>query len=161
MLLQPYRVLDLTGALGFVCSKILADLGADVIKIEPRDGDPARHTPPLLQMPGGEGQSLAWLAFNVNKRGITLDLQSSAGEALLLRLLATADFLIESSPPGTLDNLGLGYEVLRKHNPKLILVSITPFGKAGPYCDFRASDLEIMALSGAMSCGQLRSLLRA
>ncbi len=151
MLLQPYRVLDLTGPLGFVCGKILADLGADVIKIEPPEGDPARRSPPLLQMPGGEGQSLAWLAFNVNKRGITLDLQSSAGEALLLRLLASADFLVESFPPGVLDNFGLGYEVLRKQNPRLILVSITPFGQAGPYCDFRASDLEIMALSGAMS----------
>jgi benzylsuccinate CoA-transferase BbsE subunit len=145
-LLEPYRVLDLTGPLGFLTGKILADLGADVIKIEPPGGDPARRLPPLL---GSE--SLFWLAHNVNKRSVTLDIHSDAGRELFLRLVATSDFVLESSQPGTLEVLGLGYDTLSKDNPVLIVVSITPFGQQGPYIDFQASDLEIMAASGAMS----------
>jgi crotonobetainyl-CoA:carnitine CoA-transferase CaiB-like acyl-CoA transferase len=145
-LLEPYRVLDLTGPLGFLTGKILADLGADVIKIEPPGGDPARRLPPLL---GSE--SLFWLAHNVNKRSVTLDIHSDAGRELFLRLVATSDFVLESSQPGALEVLGLGYDTLSKDNPVLIVVSITPFGQQGPYIDFQASDLEIMAASGAMS----------
>ncbi len=134
MLLDCYQVLDVTGPLGFLCGKILGDLGADVIKIEPPGGDPARQ------------QSLYWLAFNANKRAITLNLESGAGQALFRRLAKKADFILESFPPGTLDHHRLSQE-----NPGVILVSITPFGQEGPYRDFQASDLEIMALSGAMS----------
>jgi crotonobetainyl-CoA:carnitine CoA-transferase CaiB-like acyl-CoA transferase len=143
MLLKRYRVLDLTGPLGFLCGKILGDLGADVIKIEPPGGDPARNEP--------SAQSLFWLAYNANKRGITLDLESETGRQLLLRMAKTADFVVESFAPGTMENWGLGYGSLREENPGLILVSITPFGREGPYRDFQGSDLEIMALSGAMS----------
>lgn len=151
MLLKPYRVLDLTGSLGFLCGKILGDLGADVIKIEPPGGDPSRRLPPHLRNDGDPPQGLYWLALNVNKRGITLDLQSRAGHSLFLRLAKKADFVLESFPPGTLDKWGLGYGELRKENPGLILVSITPYGQEGPYRNFQGSDLEIMALSGGMS----------
>ena len=139
MLLDCYRVLDLTGPLGSLCGKILGDLGADVIKVEPPAGDPGRRSP------------LAWLANNANKRGITLDLTSQAGQALFLRLARKADFVLESFAPGTLQSWGLGYRELSRENPGVILVSITPFGQTGPYRDFQGSDLEIMALSGAMS----------
>src|SRR3989442_4802840 len=86
LLLRPYRVLDLTGPLGFLCGKTLADLGADVIKVEPPGGDPSRKCPPLLRLGSGEPQSLSWLAFNANKRGITLDLESPLGQELFARL---------------------------------------------------------------------------
>src|SRR5262249_28929132 len=145
-LLSPSRVLDLTEPLGFLTGKLLADLGADVIKVEPPGGDPSRRLPPLL-----DSQSLYWLAHNSNKRSVTLDIHSDAGRELFLRLLATSDFVLESFQPGTLETLGLGYDTLSKERPELILVSITPFGQQGPYRDFQASDLEIMAASGAMS----------
>jgi benzylsuccinate CoA-transferase BbsE subunit len=139
MLLERYRVLDLTGPLGFLCGKILGDLGADVIKIEPPGGDPGRT------------QNFFWLSYNANKRGITLDIESEPGRQILIRMAKTADFVLESFAPGTMENWGLGYGSLRQQNPGLILVSITPYGQEGPYRDFQGSDLEIMALSGAMS----------
>ncbi len=151
MLLAPYRVLDVTGPLGFLTGKILADLGADVIKIEPPEGDASRRWPPHLESRDGTPQSLYWLAFNVNKRAITLNLESATGRALFLRLVEKADFVLESFPPGTLQRWELGYEILSQKNPGLILVSITPYGQEGPYRDFQGSDLEVMALSGAMS----------
>nr|MDQ3818923.1 CoA transferase [Acidobacteriota bacterium] len=150
-LLSPYRVLDLTGSLGFLTGKIFGDLGADVIKVEAPGGDAARCLPPFLNNGHTEQQSLYWLAHNANKRGITLNLQSSEGQKLFSRLAARADFIIESFLPGTLNDWGLGYEELSRENPGLILVSITPYGQEGPYKDFLADDLEIMAASGAMS----------
>jgi crotonobetainyl-CoA:carnitine CoA-transferase CaiB-like acyl-CoA transferase len=151
MLLTSYRVLDVTGPLGFLTGKLLGDLGADVIKIEPPGGDPSRRWPPHLNTDNGSPQSLYWLAFNANKRGITLNLQSHDGQRLFLQLAAKADFVLESFAPGTLEQWGLGYDRLSRENPSLILVSITLFGQEGPYRDFQGSDLEIMALSGAMS----------
>src|SRR5213080_3402856 len=151
MLLAPYRVLDLTGPLGFLTGKIFGDLGADVIKIEPPCGDASRRLPPFLENGNGSPQSLCWLAHNANKRAITLNLQSERGRELFLRLALESDFIIESFPPGALEQLGLEYETLQQQNPGLILVSISPFGQEGPYRDLKGSDLEIMALSGAMS----------
>jgi crotonobetainyl-CoA:carnitine CoA-transferase CaiB-like acyl-CoA transferase len=151
LLLRPYRVLDLTGPLGFLCGKTLADLGADVIKVEPPGGDPGRKCPPLLRLGSGEPQSLSWLAFNANKRGITLDLGNPLGQELFARLAKTSDFVLESFPPGKLDNTAITYGRLKQENPGLIWVSITPFGQEGPYQDYLASDLEIMALGGAIS----------
>jgi len=150
-LLAPYRILDLTGPLGFLTGKIFGDLGADVVKIEPPGGDPSRRLPPFLENGNGSPQSLYWLAHNANKRGITLNLQSERGRDLFLRLALGADFIIESFPPGVFEQLGLEYETLQQQNPGLILVSISPFGQEGPYRDLKGSDLEIMALSGAMS----------
>src|SRR5919199_2956481 len=158
MLLRPYRVLDLTGSLGFLTGKIFGDLGAEVVKIEPPGGDPARRWPPFLEGDGG-AQSLYWLAFNANKRGVTLDLEDERGRELFLRLAKESDFVLESFAPGTLDKWGVGYSRLREENPALILVSITPYGQEAAYKDLQGSDLEIMASSGAMSlageaCGE-------
>jgi len=151
MLLSPYRVLDLTGSLGFLTGKIFGDLGADVIKVEPPGGDAARRLPPFLKNGHTPPQSLYWLAHNANKRGVTLNLQSFEGRKLFSKLATRADFILESFPPGTLSDWGFGYEELSRENPGLILVSITPYGQEGPYKDFLGTDLEIMAASGAMS----------
>src|SRR5438876_6684306 len=99
MLLTPYRVLDLTGPLGFLTGKIFGDLGADVIKIEPPGGDPSRRQPPCLNNGNGGRQSLYWLAYNANKRGITLNLEDERGRALFYRLASASDSIIESCPP--------------------------------------------------------------
>src|SRR3989454_2086863 len=151
MLLSPYRVLDLTGPLGFSTGKILADLGADVIKVEPPGGDASRRLPPFLKNGQSSPQSLYWLAYNANKRGITLELESQRSRSLFRQLAQQADFIVESFPPGALEKWELQYESLSKDNPGLIWISISPFGQEGPYKDLQGSDLEIMALSGAMS----------
>jgi crotonobetainyl-CoA:carnitine CoA-transferase CaiB-like acyl-CoA transferase len=143
-------VLDLSGPLGFLTGRILADLGADVIKIEPPGGDPSRAWPPWYEH-DGKRQSLYWLAYNANKRGITLDIESESGQVVLRELTRSADFVLESFAPGYLTGYGLGYEDLRRENTGLILVSITPYGQEGPRRDVPASDIEIMAASGAMS----------
>ncbi len=140
MLLSPYRVLDLTNDLGFLAGKIFGDLGAEVIKVEPPTGDFSRQRPPLLNKESSSRQSLYWQAYNSNKQGITLDLSQGKGRELFLRLAKTVDFVIESFRPGQLREWDLDYETLRRENPGLILVSITPFGQEGPYRDFAASD---------------------
>jgi crotonobetainyl-CoA:carnitine CoA-transferase CaiB-like acyl-CoA transferase len=150
MFLTPYRVLDLTDPLGFLAGRILADLGADVIKVEPPGGDPSRAWPPFREHDGVR-QSLYWMAFNANKRGITLDLASPSGQFVLRELARSADFLIESFPPGDLARHHLGYDDLRRDNSRLIVVSVTPYGQRGPSSLYPASDIEIMAASGAMS----------
>jgi len=149
-LLAPYRVIDLTGPLGFLTGRILGDLGADVIKVEPPGGDPSRCWPPHLN--GSDGpQGMYWSMMNASKRGVTLDLGGERGRDLFRRLARHSDFIIESFRPGTLEAWGLAYDDLRTGHPGLILVSITPFGQGGPYSTFQAFDIEIMALSGAMS----------
>lgn len=149
--LAPYRVLDLTDDLGCLCGKILADLGADVIVVEPPGGSPARNIGPYFHDVPDPEKSLFWFASQTNKRGITLNLETTTGQELFRRLARTADFVIESSLPRYLEGYGLGYELLSRLNPRLILVSITPFGQTGPYRKLRASDLELMAMSGCMS----------
>lgn len=151
LLLSDYRVLDLSGPLGFLAGKILADLGADVIKVEPPGGDPSRAWPPQRTLPDGSTEGLYWSAVNANKRGITLDLSAQDGRFVFRELARSADFVIETFAPGRLNALGLGFETLRRDNPGLILVSITPYGQHGPACAYEASDIEIMAASGAMS----------
>ena len=149
--LNGCRVLDLTTPLGHLGGKILGDLGADVIKIEPPAGDAGRFRSPFYQDAGGAFHSLFWLSYNNNKRGITLNLETGDGRAILSRMARKADFLVESFPPGYMDSLGLGYQNLSAENPGLVYVAMTPFGQSGPYRDFQAEDLEIMALCGAMS----------
>ena len=117
LLLSPYRVLDLTDERGLLCGKILADLGADVIQIEPPGGSTARHIGPFYKGDVQPEKSLFWWAYAVNKRGITLNLERPDGRQLLKRLLQDADFLIESFAPGYLSNLGLGYTALKAVNP--------------------------------------------
>ncbi len=150
-LLAPFRVLDLTDELGFLCGKILGDLGADVVKVERPGGDPSRKIGPFYKDQVDPEKSLYWFGFNNNKRGITLDLESPRGQEIFRQLAAHADFVIETFLPGYLDQLHLGYSDLSRLNPRLILTSITPFGQTGPYSRYRASDIEIMAMSGCMS----------
>ena len=135
-MLAPYRVLDLSDESGYLCGKILADLGADVIKVEPPHGDAAR----LL---GPYPNDTYFTSYNTGKRGITLNVQSTRGGELLKQLAARADFLIETFPPGTLD--------LRQFDSRLVVVSITPFGQSGPYRNYKGGDLAVMAMSGLMS----------
>jgi benzylsuccinate CoA-transferase BbsE subunit len=147
--LARYRVLDLTGELGWLCGRIFADLGADVIKVEPPGGEPGRLQPPCLE--GRDGPlSVAWLAYNVGKRGVVLDLETAHGLDAFRRLIETADFLIESETPGRLDGLGAGWESVNRWNPRLVMTSIRPYGRGGPSADSPAGDLEIMAASGAV-----------
>jgi crotonobetainyl-CoA:carnitine CoA-transferase CaiB-like acyl-CoA transferase len=149
--LAPYRVLDLTDSWGFLCGKILGDLGADVVKVEPPGGDPARGLGPYYHDEPHRERSLHWFAYNTSKRGITLDLASATGRDLFLRLARTADFVLESYQPGHLASLGLDYPTLRAANRRLILTSITPFGTTGPYAAYKGTDLEAMALGGFMA----------
>ncbi|MQG45446.1 MAG: hypothetical protein FI712_06935 [SAR202 cluster bacterium] len=149
-LLAPYRVLDLTDERGLLAGKILADLGADVVQIEPPGGNPARNIGPFYGDDPQPEKSLFWWAYAANKRSITLDLEQKDGQALLKKMVAEADFLVESFAPGYLDNLGLGYDVLAEINPKLVMVSITPFGQDGPYSNYQATDIVGMALGGFM-----------
>ncbi|GIW41957.1 MAG: CoA transferase [Candidatus Binatia bacterium] len=150
--LEGIRVLDLTGEAGFFAGKLLGDLGADVVKVEPPGGDPARRRPPFVGEKADPEASILWLSMNTSKRGITLDLDRPRGREIFLRLAERADVVIESAPsassPTLLSARGLGYEVLREKNPRLVLCSITPFGLDGPYRDYRGSDLTAVATGG-------------
>jgi crotonobetainyl-CoA:carnitine CoA-transferase CaiB-like acyl-CoA transferase len=149
-LLSPYRVLDLTDERGILCGKILADLGADVIQIEPPGGSSARRVGPFYQDEPHPERSLFWWSYAANKRSVTLNLSSLDGRALLKALVPSAHFLIESLPPGDMARLGLGYDALAAINPALIVVSVTPFGQDGPYAHYSVSDLNGMGMAGFM-----------
>jgi len=144
-LLEGCRVLDLADLSGSVCGRILADLGAEVIKVEPPGGEADRLQPPFIGGVENAERSIPWLAANVNKRGVTLDLGSAAGRALFARLTATARVVVESSAPGRLNDLGLDAALA-----DVIVVSITPYGQDGPFARVPASDLEVTAASGAL-----------
>ena len=150
LLLSPYRVLDLTGQGGLLCGKILADLGADVIQVEPPGGSTSRNIGPFYQDDVHPEKSLFWWSYAANKRSITLNLETADGRDLLKRLVKSAHFLIESFPPGYMDGLSLGYTGLEAINPELVMVSITPFGSDGPYARWKAPDIVGMALGGFM-----------
>ncbi len=144
--LKSLRVLDLTDHRGLLAGHCLAHMGADVIQIEPPSGSPAREQAPR----GPQGQSFFWEAYASGKRSITCDLHHAEGRALLFRLAESADFLIESAPAGVMAQLGCGYEDLRKINPRLIYVSIKPFGETGPKSGYADTDLIMWAAGGAL-----------
>ena len=150
-LLSGYRALDLSDEKGFVCGKILAVLGVETIKVEPPGGDPARKIPPFLNGRPEIDTGLYWLAYNTDKRSITLGLEHLQGRDLFKRLVSRCDFVIESFEPGYLDAIGLGYSDLARINPRIILTSISPFGQKGPYSRFKGSELVVSAMSGIMS----------
>ena len=153
--LSPYRVLDLTDERGYMCGKILGGLGAEIIKIEPPDGDPGRKIGPFVGDQPDPNRSLYWIAFNVNKKSVTLNLKTEEGKTILKKLAASADFVIESFKPGHLHELGLGYEDLSKLNPAIVMTSISPYGQTGPCKHFRVSDIVCWAGSGYMwLCGK-------
>ena len=148
--LDDIRVLDLAGEIGQYCTKLLADLGADVIKIEPPSGDPVRHLPPFYGDEEGADRSLYWLNLNTNKRSIVLDLEMPEDRSVLERLVAIADVVVETFEPGHLDRVGLGYEGLSKIKPDIILTSITGFGQTGPHAHYKAPDIVGVAMGGIM-----------
>jgi len=149
-MLSPYRVLDLTDEKGLLCGKLLGDLGADVIKIEKPGGDLTRNIGPFYHDEPDPEKSLFWFAFNTSKRGITLNIETADGQGIFNKLVKSADFVIESFPPEYMDKIGLGYPVLEKINPQVIMVSITPFGQTGPHKDYKAPDIVAMAMGGYM-----------
>jgi crotonobetainyl-CoA:carnitine CoA-transferase CaiB-like acyl-CoA transferase len=152
-MLEPYRVLDLTTERGLLCGQILGDLGADVIKVEPPGGSPARRLAPLYENSAGPNRSIYWWAYNRNKRSITLNLETDEGRELLYRLAARAHFLIESDNPGYFAARELGYNQLAARNRALIYVSITPFGQDGLKAGYADSDLVILAAGGPLLLG--------
>ncbi|MBP1707700.1 MAG: putative acyl-CoA transferase/carnitine dehydratase [Chloroflexi bacterium] len=144
------RALDLTDEKGFLGGKILADLGVDVIKVERPGGDPSRNKGPFWHNLPDPQKSLYWLAYNNNKKGITLDITSRQGQDIFKSLAKKIDFVLESFQPGYLDSIGLGYSTLSQINPGIIMVSISYFGQAGPYRDYVGSDMIAMAMSGLL-----------
>lgn len=147
-LMLPYRVLDLCNEKGILCGKILGDLGCDVIKVEKPGGDSSLNLGPFYHDSPDPQKSLFWLAYNTNKRSITLNIENTDGKEIFKMLVQKADVVLESFPPGYMAGIGLGYEELSKVNPGLVMTSITPFGQSGPYCDFKASDLTLWCLGG-------------
>jgi crotonobetainyl-CoA:carnitine CoA-transferase CaiB-like acyl-CoA transferase len=152
--LEDVRVLELADEQGEYCGRLLAGMGADVIKIEPPGGCASRRNPPFVNDEPHPDRSLHFWHYNVGKRSVTLDLEREEGRALFRRLAASATVIVESNAPGRLDALGIGPDALRAADPELIVASITPFGQDGPYRDRPGTDLTAMALGGSAAvCG--------
>lgn len=149
--LSGLRVLELADETGQFCGKLLGDLGAEVVKIEPPGGEPCRRVGPFLDDIPHPDRSLSFWYYNTSKRGITLGLETLDGSALFRRLAATADVILETFRPGYLASLGCDYAALCEPNPALILCSLTPFGQTGPWRDYLSSDLLHMAAGGEMA----------
>lgn len=147
--LSPYRVLDLSDHRGLLAGRMLGQLGADVVQVEPPAGSPARAIGPFTDDLAPDN-SLYWSAYASAKRGLALDLDTTDGRALLLRLAAKADFLIESESPGVMVARGLGWRDLSAINPALVHVSITAFGSDGPKAGWAASEITLWAASGVL-----------
>ena len=152
--LTGLRALDLTGRMGGYCGLLLANLGAEVLLIEPPGGDPMRREGPFKDnVPHPEG-SISFAAYHANKRGIVLDLRSEEGQHIVRDLVRHADVLIEDKAAGCLDGMGLDYESLRVINPALVMTSITGFGLSGAYRNFKAPTIVAFAMGGLMNlCG--------
>ena len=146
------RVLDLSqGIAGPLCAKLLGDFGADVIKVEPRGGESGRRLPPFFQDDPHPEKSLFFLLLNLNKRGITLDVETPRGAEIFTQLVRLADVVVESFPPGHLARLGLDHACLERENPGLVMTSITPFGQSGPHSQYEGEEIVAYAMSGMMS----------
>ena len=155
--LSDMRVIDLTHYIsGPACTKLLADYGADVIKIERPDGaDGARRMGPFYHDEPHPEKSGLFLYLNTNKRGITLNLKSKLGSEIFKELVKGADVVVENFKPGVMERLGLGYEELEKINPKLVMTSISNFGQTGPYRDYKTSEIMTFGMGGAMAVSGL------
>ena len=146
--LRGLRILDLTQFLaGPFCTQILADLGAEIIKIEPQAGDPTRFLPPYFY----KGESAYFLAINRSKQGVVLDLSTEAGRGVFHDLVKKSDAVIEAFRPGVAKKLAADYDTLKSINPRIVYCSISGFGQDGPYAARPAYDMIVQALSGAMS----------
>ena len=149
--LEGVKVLDLSqGIAGPLCARLLADHGADVMKVEPPGGEAGRRMPPFHADQPGPERSLFFLLLNLNKRGVTLAIDTTEGADLLRRLVCEADIVIESFAPGHLNSLGLGYAQLAALRPGLVLTSITPFGQSGPCSGFEGEEIVAYAAAGVM-----------
>jgi CoA:oxalate CoA-transferase len=156
--LTGLRVIDLTRILaGPYCTMVLADLGADVVKVEPPGGDPSRGTGPFVpaldgvEPPDPRGYGTYFMSVNRGKRSMVIDLKKPEGRELLLELVDSADVLIENYRPGTMENLGLGYEEIKARNPRAIMVSVSGFGQTGPYRQRAALDIIVQSMGGMLS----------
>ena len=146
--LQGVRLLDLTQFLaGPFCTQILADIGAEIIKIEPQAGDPSRALPPYFY----KGEGAYFLAINRTKRSVVLDLATQGGRNVFYDLVRRADVVVEAFRPGVVKKLGVDYDTLKAINPRIVYCSISGFGQDGPYATRPAYDMIVQALSGAMS----------
>ncbi|MBW2189914.1 MAG: CoA transferase, partial [Deltaproteobacteria bacterium] len=155
--LQGYKVIDFGQMVSApFCAKLFSDFGADVIKVESLEGDAARQTGPFPNDEPHLEKSGLFFINNTNKRGVTCDVSTEEGRALFLRLVETADILIENNLPAQMKAWGLTYDVLAEANPNLVAISITPFGQTGPYSGWNGYDLNAYHLSGASSryCGR-------
>ena len=149
--LEGVRVLDLTHHIaGPYCTKLLADFGADITKVERPDGDPARRKPPFYHDEPEIEKSLLFLYLNTSKRSITLNLKSQGGQGIAKELVRDSDVLVENFSPRVMPSLGLDYETLREINPGLVMASISNFGQTGPYRDYKATEIVEYALGGLM-----------
>jgi CoA:oxalate CoA-transferase len=146
-------IVDLTRVLaGPYCTMLLADLGARVIKVElPDSGDDARSIGPFIDNGDGTQTSAYFFSVNRNKESIALDLKSPADRAILDRLIASADVLVENFTPGTMDRLGYGWDVLHERHPALVMASVSGFGQTGPYRELPAYDMVVQAMGGVLS----------
>jgi benzylsuccinate CoA-transferase BbsE subunit len=150
--LRPIRVVEVTDAYGAYAGRLLADLGADVVRVEPHGGDPVRRREPLVATPDGSASAFGWFV-NLNKRAVALDLATPAGRDRFLALLADSDVLLESWRPGEADALGLDDATLTDAAPDLVRVAITPYGVEGPWSDRAATNPTTLAAGGLLPFG--------
>jgi len=152
--LSGLRGLELASERSAFAGKLLTGLGAEVVLVEPPAGDRTRTYEPFLADEQGPGRSLYFWHYNTGKQGLTLDLDTERGREIFRQLASTADFLLESEPPGRLAALGLDYADLQPLNGRLVMISVTPFGRTGPRAGEAATDLTILAAGGpAWMCG--------
>ncbi|MBG9387394.1 CaiB/BaiF CoA transferase family protein [Caenimonas aquaedulcis] len=154
--LEGLRVLDLSGPMGNYTGKLFADMGADVVLVEPPGGTQLRREPPFIGDVAGVERSLNFAYQNTSKRGICLDLDTASGQQLFRDLAATADLVIETFAPGWMDARGIGYETLARRRTSICMASITPFGQTGPYAQMQATDLVGLAMGGLLHMGGYR-----
>lgn len=150
--MKGIRVLDCSRLLpGPLCGHLLTRLGAVVVKVDcPQVGDYVRHVPPLLSLPDNNRHGALFEALNCGKLGLGMDLKHKDAAKILCRLVPHYDVLVEGNRPGVMDRLGIGYEELSKHNPKLVFCSISGYGSSGPYAKRAGHDINYMALSGLL-----------
>ena len=146
--LLPYTILDLSEGGHNICGRLLGDMGARVVRIEPPGGSQTRLRGPFALDSSGNIKSLYWAAYNSNKKGISLSLDTEAGRQIFLRLVDQSDAILESFQPGYLDSLNIGFATLIKRNPKLVHATMTPFGSTGPYAGFASTDLIASSMGG-------------
>ena len=150
-LLEGIRVIEVGGGIAAAyATKLFADYGAEVIKVEPPEGDPVRDMAPFIGDTPGKDRSAIFMHTNTGKRSVVLDLGTRAGQTALGKLVASADILVESFKPGTLAAMGMGYDDLIALQPRLVMTSITAFGQSGPYADYEGSELIYYGMGGPM-----------